>query len=179
MMPNCSWQSQDLEPVLSLFLAALDLHCCTQAFSSCSEQRLLLLRSVGSRAHELSSCGTWAQLPRVCAAFPDWGWNPCPLHRQADSQPLDQEGNPPGTNSNLLRSPCSFYCLCLILGSEQLDECRACPKRLSLTHLVFLNFWIIIKWRTHTFTWWWVYFQPLISKVIILGLQHSVICILF
>ena len=66
-------------------LAALGLHCCAQAFSSCggqgllllqcsgfSLQRLLLLQSTGSRAgrlsrceaqaleHELSSCGVQA-----------------------------------------------------------------------------------------------------------------------
>ncbi|XP_073650612.1 telomeric repeat-binding factor 1 isoform X1 [Tursiops truncatus] len=26
--------------------------------------------------------------------FPDWGTNPCPLHRQADSQPLRHQGSP-------------------------------------------------------------------------------------
>ena len=26
--------------------------------------------------------------------FPDWGTNPCPLHRQADSQPLHHQGSP-------------------------------------------------------------------------------------
>ena len=56
-----------------LFMAALGLRCCTQAFSSCSEQGLLLvvvrglltevtlLRSMGSRRAGFSSCGMWAQ----------------------------------------------------------------------------------------------------------------------
>ncbi|KAJ8797144.1 hypothetical protein J1605_017372 [Eschrichtius robustus] len=26
--------------------------------------------------------------------FPDQGWNPCPLHWQADSQPLRHQGSP-------------------------------------------------------------------------------------
>ena len=26
--------------------------------------------------------------------FPDQGWNPCPLHQQADSLPLDHQGSP-------------------------------------------------------------------------------------
>ena len=63
-----------------LFLAALGLHCCTRAFSSCGEggysslwcagfslRWLLLLRSTGSRhvgsvvvARRLSSCGSQA-----------------------------------------------------------------------------------------------------------------------
>ena len=57
-----------------LVLAALGLHCCTQAFSSCGTWgpflaavcRLLtagapLLRSTGSRLRGLSSCSTWTQ----------------------------------------------------------------------------------------------------------------------
>ena len=59
-----------------------------------SLSRPLLLRSTGSRragsvvvAHGLS-----------CSAargiFPDQGSNPCPLHWQADSQPLRHQGSP-------------------------------------------------------------------------------------
>ena len=52
-----------------LFLAALGLHCCTRAFSSCGERGLLfvavlrLLTAVASVvvAHGLSSCGTQAR----------------------------------------------------------------------------------------------------------------------
>ena len=54
----------------------------------------LLLRSTGSRhagsvvvAHGLS-CST------ACGIFPDHGSNPCPLHWQADSQPLRHQGSP-------------------------------------------------------------------------------------
>ena len=137
-------------------MAALALHCCMQAFSSCSKQGLLFvavhglliavaslflinlfiylyfyfwlcwvfvsvrglspgavsgghsssrcaglllsrplpLRSTGSRragsvvvAHGLS-CST------ACGILPDQGSNPCPLHRQADSQPLHHQGSP-------------------------------------------------------------------------------------
>ena len=56
--------------------------------------RPLLLRSTGSRragsvvvAHRLS-CST------ACGIFPDQGSNPCPLHWQADSQPLRHQGSP-------------------------------------------------------------------------------------
>ena len=38
-------------------------------------------------AHELS-CSA------ACGIFPDQGSNPCPLHWQADSQPLRHEGSP-------------------------------------------------------------------------------------
>ena len=54
----------------------------------------LLLRSTGSRragsvvvAHG-SSCSV------ACGIFPDQGSNPCPLHSQADSQPLRHQGSP-------------------------------------------------------------------------------------
>ena len=60
--------------------------------------RPLLLRSTGSRragsvivAHGLS-CSA------ACGIFPDQGSNPCPLHWQADSQPLRHQGSP--TNGN-------------------------------------------------------------------------------
>ena len=84
-----------------LFLAALGLRCCAQAFSSCSEQGysllrcmgfslpwLLLLRSMGSRhaafssggwralERRLSSCGARAQLLRGMWDFPRPGLEP-------------------------------------------------------------------------------------------------------
>ena len=65
----------------------------------------LLLRSTGSRragsvvvAHG-PSCST------TCGIFPDQGSNPCPLHWQADSQPLRHQGSPPlafGSSSQAL-----------------------------------------------------------------------------
>ena len=65
-----------------------------------SLSRPLLLRSTGSRragsvlvAHG-PSCST------ACGILPDQGSNPCPLHWQADSQPLRHQGSP----SPLLRS---------------------------------------------------------------------------
>ena len=30
----------------------------------------------------------------ACGTFPNQGWNPCPLHWQADSKPLIQQGSP-------------------------------------------------------------------------------------
>ena len=59
-----------------------------------SLSRPLLLRSTGSRragsvivAHGPSCSG-------ACGIFPDQGSNPCPLHWQADSQPLCHQGSP-------------------------------------------------------------------------------------
>ena len=85
-----------------LFLAVLGLRFCARAFSSCRKQGSLfiavhgplLLRSTDSRragsvivAHG-PSCST------ACGIFPDQGSNPCPLHWQADSQPLRHQGSP-------------------------------------------------------------------------------------
>ena len=60
--------------LILLFLAALGLPCCVQAFSSCGKQGLffivvhellirwfLLLWSTGSRCMGFISCGMWAQ----------------------------------------------------------------------------------------------------------------------
>ena len=59
-----------------------------------SLSRPLLLRSTDSRhagsvivAHR-PSCST------ACGIFPDQGSNPCPLHWQADTQPLRHQGSP-------------------------------------------------------------------------------------
>ena len=54
----------------------------------------LSLRSTGSRracsvvAAHRPSCSV------ACGIFPDQGSNPCPLHWQADSQPLRHQGSP-------------------------------------------------------------------------------------
>ena len=88
-------------------MAVLGLCFCARAFSSCGKWGPLfivvrgpltiwplLLRSTGSRragsvvvAHGLS-CSA------ACGIFPDQGSNPCPLHWQADSQPLRHQGSP-------------------------------------------------------------------------------------
>ena len=87
-------------------MAVLGLRFCARAFSNCGKWgplfivvlgpllRPLLLRSTGSRragsvivAHG-PSCST------ARGIFPDQGSNPCPLHWQADSQPLHHQGSP-------------------------------------------------------------------------------------
>ena len=72
------------------FMAALGLHCCPWAFSSCSGQ--------ASHCSGFSSCRAWAlrcassvavalelSYPGGCEIFPDHGLNPCPLHWLAES----------------------------------------------------------------------------------------------
>ena len=90
--------------MLSLVEARLLFFSCS-GFSCCRAQTLgsqvsvvaaLGLSSCSSRAldHRLSSCGSWAQLLHGMWISLDQGWNPCPLHWQADSYSLYHQGSP-------------------------------------------------------------------------------------
>ena len=59
-----------------------------------SPSQPLLLRSPGSRraGSEVVAHGPSCSMAR--GIFPDQGSNPCPLHWQADSQPLRHQGSP-------------------------------------------------------------------------------------
>ena len=70
----------------------------------------LLLRSTGSRRADSVVVAHRPSFSTACGIFPDQGSNPCPLHWQADSQPLCHQGSPPNSEfyfffSNLY----SFY----------------------------------------------------------------------
>ena len=53
----------------------------------------LLLRSTGSRPAGSVIVAHWPSCSAACGIFPDQGSNPCPLHWQADSQPLRHQGS--------------------------------------------------------------------------------------
>ena len=59
--------------------------------------RPLLLRSTGSRRAGSVVVAHGPSFSAACGIFPDQGSNPCPLHRQADSQPLHHQGSPYNT----------------------------------------------------------------------------------
>ena len=59
-----------------------------------SLSRPLLLRSTGSRRAGSVVVAHGPSCSAVCGILPDQGSNPCPLHRQADSQPLRHQGSP-------------------------------------------------------------------------------------
>ena len=90
-----------------LFMAVLGLHFCARAFSSCGKWGPLFIAVRGPltiaaspvaehrlQTCTLSNCGSRAQLLRGMWDLPDQGSNPCPLHWQADSQPLRHQGSP-------------------------------------------------------------------------------------
>ena len=54
----------------------------------------LLLRSTGSRHAGSVVVAHGPSCSAACDFFPDQGSNPCPLHWQADSQPLRHQGSP-------------------------------------------------------------------------------------
>ena len=59
-----------------------------------SLSRPLLLRSTGSRRAGSAVVAHGSSCSAACGIFPDQGSNPCPLHWQADSQPLRHQGSP-------------------------------------------------------------------------------------
>ena len=89
-------------------MTVLGLRFCARAFSSCSKwgslfiavrgpltiSRPLLLRSTGSRRTGSVIVAHGPSRSVACGIFPDQGSNPCPLHWQADSQPLRHQGSP-------------------------------------------------------------------------------------
>ena len=59
-----------------------------------SLSRPLLLQSTGSRRAGSVTVAHGPSCSAACEIFPDQGSNPCPLHWQADSQPLHHQGSP-------------------------------------------------------------------------------------
>ena len=59
-----------------------------------SLSRPLLFRSTGSRRAGSVVVAHGPSCSAACGIFPDQGSNPCPLHWQADSQPLLHQGSP-------------------------------------------------------------------------------------
>ena len=59
-----------------------------------SPSRPLPLRSTGSRRTGSAIVAHGPSCSAACGILPDQGSNPCPLHWQADSQPLRHQGSP-------------------------------------------------------------------------------------
>ena len=78
---------------LSLIVASGD-HSSSRC-AGLSLPRPLLSRSTGSRRAGSVIVAHGPSCSAACGIFPDQGSNPCPLHWQADSQPLRHQGSPP------------------------------------------------------------------------------------
>ena len=68
--------------------------CSSSRHAGLSLSRPLLLRSTSSRRAGSVTAAHGPSCSVACGIFPDQGSNPCPLHRQADSQPLRHQGSP-------------------------------------------------------------------------------------
>ena len=77
-----------------------------------SLSRPLLLRSTSSRCAGSVVVAHGPSCSVACGILPDQGSNPCPLHWQADSQPLRQRGSPRGSFyiSNFQSGICKLRC---------------------------------------------------------------------
>ena len=78
--------------------------------SGLSLSRPLLLRSTGSRRAGSVVVAHGPSCFAACGIFPDQGSNPCPLHWQADSQPLHHQGSPTCFFLFRERGGCIFTC---------------------------------------------------------------------
>ena len=85
----------------------LGLQVCGRAFSSCGKWGPLFIAVHGPltivaslvaehrlQTRRLSNLAHGPSCSAACGIFPDQGSNPCPLHWQADSQPLRHQGSP-------------------------------------------------------------------------------------
>ena len=73
-----------------------------------SLSRPLLLRSTGSRCAGSVIVAHGPSCSAACGIFPDQDLNPCPLHWQADSQPLRHQGSP---NLTSLKIKLKWFCM--------------------------------------------------------------------
>ena len=75
-----------------------------------SPSRPLLLRSTGSRSAGSVIVAHGPSRSAAYGIFPDQGSNPCPLHWQADSQPLRHQGSPISSTYLYLDAFASLAC---------------------------------------------------------------------
>ena len=98
--------------------------------------RPLLLRSTGSRRAGSAIVAHGPSRSAACGIFPDQGSNLCPLHWQADSQPLHHEGSP---GEFLISFIVLFIIVCLLFSS-----CRSLLNVSCIFCILFPRFWIIL-----------------------------------
>ena len=80
--------------VRGLSLAAASRGHSSSRCAGLSLSRPLLLRSTSSRRAGSVVVAHGPNCSAACGIFPDQGSNPCRLHWQADSQPLQHQGSP-------------------------------------------------------------------------------------
>ena len=76
-----------------------------------SPSRPLPLQSTGSRRSRSAVVAHGPSRSAACGILPDQGSNPCPLHWQADSQPLSHQGSPMFSFKSFIVSGLTFRSL--------------------------------------------------------------------
>ena len=89
-----SWLCWVFVSVRGLSLVAASGGHSSSRCAGLSLSRPLLLWSTGSRRAGSVVVAHGPSCSAACGIFPDQGSNPCPLHWQADSQPLHHQGSP-------------------------------------------------------------------------------------
>ena len=95
--------------VWGLFLVAASGGHSSSQCAGLSLLQPLLLQSTGSRRAGSVILAHGPSCSAACGIFPDQGTNPCPLHWQADSQPLRHQGSP--QTSFIIQFWETFICL--------------------------------------------------------------------
>ena len=98
----------------------------------------LLLRSTGSRRTGSVIVSHGPSCSAACGIFPDQGSNPCPLHWQADSQPLRHQGSPFFIISISLLSFSFYSCIAFLISLNCLSVSSS--SSLSFLKTIILNY---------------------------------------
>ena len=99
-----------------------------------SPSQPLLLWSTGSRRAGSVIVAHGPSCSVACGIFPDQGSNPCPLHCQADSQPLRHQGSP----HQFLYL---WKCLTYESGLRREKAWEWLPHNIDKLSVIFLFFW--------------------------------------
>ena len=136
-------------------VAASGVHSSSRC-AGLSPSRPLLLGSTGSRRAGSAIVAHGPSRSTACGILPDQGPNPCPLHWQADSQPLRHQGSPTPSsnvhvicvnlalNGDLLSLDLSVYllsCCCLysLITEKTFSACLLCPMILLVSIVSVVN----------------------------------------
>ena len=129
------WLSWVFVSVRGLSLVAASRGHSSSRCTGLSLSRPLLLRSTASRRAGSVVVAHGPSCSVACGIFPDQGSNPCPLHWQADSQPLCHQGNP------ILHF---WQPMCIVSSWIFAQEGWVRPKKILV---IWINIQIAHKWR--------------------------------
>ena len=123
-----------------------------------SLSRPLLLRSTGSGRTGSVVVAHGPSRSTACGIFPDQGSNPCPLHWQADSQPLRHQGSPTEDflmikvyisecKRQFLKTGSGFYSFYFFLfqhSTQHIVSVQKMNATLILNHKIFNEFFFFL-----------------------------------